>query len=242
MANSILKIYDDFENDLYEMEQLSKGKVHFGITNYVGALLLPSILPAFEKMAPNFEVSFEENRSLELIDHLKDGKIDFAVLHIEPSYRADNAIEYHSISTSQFLLATSHHHPCCRQIESLPSYGFQPIDIALFQNERFILTDYDQMSRNIAKRIFRTYNFSPQKTAVTRNILTAAKLAETQFGVTFFPEMFLPFLGKDHALDLYRIGDGSIAQWELVVATRAQTYMPKSTKYLTQLIKDHFNH
>lgn len=240
MANNILKIYADFENDLYEMDQLAKGKAHFGITNNAGSILLPSILPTFEKMAPGFDVSFEENRSLELIELLKRGKLDFAVLHIEPSYRDDPSIEYHSISTSQFLLATARNHPCCQGIVKTPKQKYPSVDLTRFQNERFILTDYDQMSRNIAKRIFRAYNFTPPKTVVTRNLITAAKLAGAQFGVTFYPEMFLSYVDNGHDLDLYTIGDGSQSQWELVVATLSQAYIPKSTQYFTKLIQEHF--
>ncbi|GAU77610.1 hypothetical protein F3D3_2239 [Fusibacter sp. 3D3] len=36
MANSILKIYADFENEIHDMDQLANGRIHFGITNYVG--------------------------------------------------------------------------------------------------------------------------------------------------------------------------------------------------------------
>lgn len=241
MANSILKIYSDFENEVHDIDQLAKGKVHFGITNYVGSLLLPTILPNFSHIAPNIEVTFEENRSLELLEMLKLGKIDFAVLHIDHAYNDDFAVKYHAISTSRFLLATQKNHPnCCPTLISSNS-NFPKVDLNAFTTERFILSDYDQMSRSIAKRIFKSANFQPQKTLVTRNLITSSKLASTGFGVTFFPEMYLPLIAHQKSLDFYTIGNDYDCSWELVVATLNHTYQPKSTTLFIDLIKDYFS-
>lgn len=236
MANNILKIYADFENELSEIDQMTKGKISFGITNYVGSMLLPNILPEFENIAPNIDLSFVENHSHELLNLLKLGKIDFAVMHIEPSYREDLSVEFHSIIASKFLLAVSKNHPCSKVITLSSNEKYPSVDLEVFREERFILTDYDQMSRNIAKRIFKSSNFTPQKTLVTRNLITATRLASKGFGVTFFPEMYMEFIEDDSNLNFYNVCNTEANQWELVVATLSQNYLPKSTEYLINLI------
>lgn len=241
MANNILKIYADFENELSEIDQMAKGKSHFGITNYIGSILLPFLLPKFEKIAPDFDISFEENSSRELIEHLKVGKIDFAVLHVDPSFHDDPAIEIYPVNTSRLLLATAKNHPLCSDIKKLKGQNYPLINISRLQDERFILTDYDQMSRSISKRIFRAHNVTPQRIVVTRNIITAARLASTGFGVTFYPEIFMDFIEHDQNLDFYALEDGSLSDWELVVATLSQNYLPNATRYLTKLIQEYFH-
>ncbi|MBF4694099.1 LysR family transcriptional regulator [Fusibacter ferrireducens] len=238
MANSVLKIYADFENEIQDIEQLANGRIHFGITNYVGSLLLPSLLPTFSDMAPNIDITFEENHTMELIEKLKLGKIDLAVLHIDKVQNDDASFNFNYIKSSRFLLATQKNHPICLDIKKDTSFKYPAIDLKLLENERFILTDHDQMSRTIARRIFRASGITPTKTLITRNILTASKLAESGFGVTFFPEMYLKLINFENNIDLYTVGDDSITSWDLVVATLNNDYQPRATTAFIELIKD----
>ena len=241
MATNILKIYTDFENEISDIDHLLKGKIHFGITNYVGSTLLPVILPEFETIAPNVEISFEENRSLELIELLKYGKLDFAVMHIDDSYKNDLAIDSAIINRSRFLLATKKNHP-------LKSYSYfndenlyPSMDIQLFKNERFILSDYDQMSRSIAKNVFQKANIQPSKPIVTRNLITASRLVSAGLGVTFFPEMYIDLIANDCYNDFYIIDEKYNAHWDLVISTLHQDYIPKSVLLFIDLVQQHFS-
>lgn len=241
MAKTILKIYHDFENDISDIDQLLKGNLHFGITNYVGTTLLPVVLPDFVQTAPNIELSFEENRSLELIEMLKYGKLDFAVMHIDSSHRNDHSITTNVINKSRFLIATHKNHPLKSKAHFVDGLPYPSIDIKFFKNERFILSDYDQMSRAIAKKVFKKACIQPDVSLVTRNLITASRLASAGLGVTFFPEMYLDLISGDYQNDFYYIDDKYEAYWELVIATLAHAYIPKSALLFIDLIKANFH-
>ncbi|GAU77609.1 transcriptional regulator [Fusibacter sp. 3D3] len=175
---------------------------------------------------------------MELIEMLKLGKIDFAVLHIDKAHKEDASLNFKYIRSSRFLLATSKNHPICIEFKAETHLKYPAIDLKALENERFILTDHDQMSRTIARRIFKVAGITPAKTLITRNILTASKLAESGFGVTFFPEMYLKLINFENNIDLYTVGDDAFTSWDLVVATLNNDYQPKAASAFIKLIED----
>ena len=49
MACQVLKIFDDFEAEVADLNDLKAGHIYFGITNHLGSFLLPKVLPIFQK-------------------------------------------------------------------------------------------------------------------------------------------------------------------------------------------------
>lgn len=50
MATDILQIYNDFENSITQLNEMKRGRITFGITNFLGPLHLPSVLPFTENI------------------------------------------------------------------------------------------------------------------------------------------------------------------------------------------------
>jgi DNA-binding transcriptional LysR family regulator len=80
IANDIIKIFEDFEIEISDINNLKKGRLHIGITAYISTYLLPKVLPKFKQAAPNIDFTFIELTSVELEKELKEGLIDFAIM------------------------------------------------------------------------------------------------------------------------------------------------------------------
>ena len=66
VAQDILKIYNDFEIEVSDINNLKKGRVTIGITVYLATFILPVVLPVFKKLCPNIELAIVEKNSTEL--------------------------------------------------------------------------------------------------------------------------------------------------------------------------------
>ena len=52
MASQVLKIYENFEIEISDINNLKTGKIRLGITNHLGALTLPQTLKQFHDLFP----------------------------------------------------------------------------------------------------------------------------------------------------------------------------------------------
>ncbi len=58
------------------------GKIKIGSIYTISPYLLPKLVPALKEKAPNLKTQLEENYTKELINQLKDGSIDLAILSL----------------------------------------------------------------------------------------------------------------------------------------------------------------
>lgn len=50
MAVQVLKMYEDFQLEISDINNLKTGHIHIGITNHLGTLVLPRVLPAYKNI------------------------------------------------------------------------------------------------------------------------------------------------------------------------------------------------
>lgn len=81
MATQILKMYQDFETEVSDINNLKTGRIHVGITNHLGTIVLSRVLPLFHSLCPNVEVYVSEENSCVLDQKILSGELDFAVMH-----------------------------------------------------------------------------------------------------------------------------------------------------------------
>lgn len=84
MAVQILKMYEDFQLEISDINNLKTGRIHVGITSHLGTLVLPRVLPAYKKIGPHVEITITEENTASLEQQLLAGKLDFAVMHAPP--------------------------------------------------------------------------------------------------------------------------------------------------------------
>ena len=56
MACEVLRVYHAFESEISDESSLARGRVTFGITNYLATDHLPRMLPAFHRAHPGIEL------------------------------------------------------------------------------------------------------------------------------------------------------------------------------------------
>jgi len=242
IAADIMKIYNDFEIEVSDINNLKKGRITIGITIYLATLLLPPVLLKFKRKYPNIEVFIAEKNSTELEKSLSSGEIDFAIMHTAPFYEISDSsyVDFHSLFKDPFLLATKKDHPLGRNAIKSENSEYPQIDISLFSKEPFIMLNRWQRIRQVSNLILQKANINPIVALTTKSYETARRLACEGIGVTFVPEQYLQISPGVYLPDYYSIDEKYSPYWKLCIAVQKNAYISKAAKMFIKMTCEHF--
>ena len=242
VATHIMRIYNDFEIEVGDINNLKKGRITFGITIYLATLLLPKILPLFKQQYPNIEVFIIEKNSTELEKSLSSGEIDFAIMHTAPFYEVSNNlnVDFHSLFKDPFLFATKKDHPFGKYAIRTENSKYPKIDLTLFAKEPFIMMNRWQRIRQVSDLILQKANIIPVVALTTKSYETARRLACEGIGVTFVPEQYLQISRGVYEPDYYTIDEKYSPYWRLCVSVQKNVYVSKAAKTFIKMVCERF--
>jgi len=242
IAIDILKIYNDFEIEISDVNNLKKGKITVGFTNYLATLVLPVILPEYKQKYPNIEVVIVEKNSTELEKSLSWGEIDFAVMHTYPNQNSSDNLNvvFHSLYKDPFLLVTKKNHPLKKYAENIKDSLYPKIDLTLFAHEPFIMVERGQRIRQVSELILQKANINPLIVLTTKSYETARRLACQGIGVTFVPQQYSEIFTSVYQPDYYSIDEKYSPYWTMCVAVQKNAYVSKAAKVFIKMLSERF--
>lgn len=241
MALQILKIYQDFEAEVSDINDMKSGRIHMGITFHLGAMILPYILPAFRKDCPNIELYIKEENSTVLEEMLTEGTLDFALMHM-PKDHANPNIQYEYLYSDPFVIVLSPEHPLNRRAVKKPDYPYPVLDIRLLANEPFIMLHKVHRIRQITDSILQQIDLTqPNITLTLKNYATAQLLAAKGVGIALLP---LNYVAKNYAPDaqpaILCIDKKYAASWNFCIAVKKNTYTSRVSRYMLELVRKEY--
>lgn len=237
-AGEILNIYNDFTNEITYINDFKKGRVTIGTTTFMGAHLLPKIIPEFANNFPNIEIFIKEENSSVLERELLDCNIDFAIMHNHP-LKQNKSIDYDVLYNDPFVIATKKNHKIynCKIDKNLP---YPKVDINEFKDEKFILVSKGKGIRHVCDIIFNNAGISPQIVLTTKNYETARRLASIGYGITIIPFQYIKIFEGKYDADYYFIDNNENSYWNTCIATYPNMYQSKIVEVFVELIKKYF--
>ncbi len=245
LASQILKIYNDFEIEVSEINQLKKGRLTIGINTFLSIHILPVVLPAFLDLCPQFEIRVVEKTTTQLERDLAMGELDFAVMHASPAPSDtedfSSFIDLYILSQDPFVLVTKKNHPLhVHAVQDSPQ-AEPRIDLKLFAGEPFILVDRGQRIRQVSDYILQNADMSPKIAITTKSFEGARRLACQGLGVTFVPRQYTEiFPSKLYEGTCYSLDGKYGSVWNLVVAVAKDSYISNASKLFIRLLSERF--
>ena len=242
VANEILRIYNDFELEISDINNLKKGKIIIGTTTYLAMMIMPEILPIFKKACPNIEVCVIEENSTNLERILISGKLDFAIIHTSP-YREilkNPKINFLPLKEDPFMLVTKKDHPLSKYQKRSNEKPYAQIDIKQFENEPFIAVSHGKKIRQVSELIFHKANISPEVIFTTSSYETARRLACVGVGFTFVPKLYAEIFTGSYKPDYFYIDEKYLPYWTLGIAVNKNSYISKASKYFIKIVSEKF--
>lgn len=240
IASQILKIYKDFEIEISDINDLKTGRINVGITNHLGTLILPTILPILKKNCPNIEIFFYEDTTEKIENKLMLGDLDFAIFHA-PKIATNPLLENEILTKDPFVIAIAKDHPLISKAKTKDNYLYPVLDVKLLANEPLIMMHKDQRIRHISDAILRKAGIvNPNIILTLKNYETAQALAGEGYGITFVPTDYASITKMASPPVLLSIDDKYNPAWNLCITTLKNGFLSKADTYFISLVREYF--
>lgn len=238
MATQMLKMYEDFENEVSDINDLKTGRIHFGITNHLGTLVLPQTMRRFREISPQIEVMVTEDNTENLEKRLLSGELDFVVMHT-PAQIQPGRLQYEILKRDPFVVVLCPDHPLISRARQREDAPYPVLDIRLLEHEPMIRLYPEQRIRQVTDAVLRRAGIRNVPTALTlRNHTTAQLLAAQGIGVTMVPLEYSRLTVAQSNPVLLSIGPRYKAWWDMCIATTEDGFLSKADLLFIQCMKD----
>jgi len=175
-ADNIFNDVERIQDALEAVEHQVRGSISIGTVTSVGIYILPEVLKAFHQEYPEVKIAVDIQRGRELVDAVRVGKIDFAVMTSNRTYPDLTRLP---IRKNKLFLVAPPDHPLASkdrvspaEIEEFPFLGF----------------DEGMELRVMMDALFRRMSLSPEYVMASSNVATVKHMALAGLGLAILPE------------------------------------------------------
>lgn len=240
MATQILKMYEDFEMEISDINNLKTGRIQFGITNHLGTLVLPRLLPRFLDICPQVELTVMEETSQILEKNLLSGQLDFSIMHA-PRTSEHPQIDYRILTHDPFVIVLSPSHPLLKKANKKSGYEFPVLDLSLLKEEPFLMLHKQQRIRQVTDAVLvRAGIPQPHIRLTLKNYETAQLLAAQGLGITLVPKQYAAITTAGFRPAFCSIDETYDAYWDMCIATLKNSFLSKADRLFLRLAEEIF--
>lgn len=177
-ANAILAEVQTAEEFVLESEGKATETLRFGAIPTIAPYMMPGLFSRLKKDHPELRLELRENVTSVLVESLKSGEIDFALMSPETGmeHRTDDRL----LRKDKLLLTLPQEHPLCEVGE---------IQVADLKKEQAILLEQAHCLSEQVASYCEVVGLGAHVTIRASQIDTLLGLVESGFGYTFTPEI-----------------------------------------------------
>ncbi len=222
-ATQILRLKEDLDIEMSDILHNDIGILRVAFAPMRASYLLPKILPIFQNQYPNVKIDVIEGNSTENDVRLLNGQVDIA-FYSKPS-KQNPSIQYQTLAEEELLICACQGHRFEQNSLRSPGSKYPLIDLNLLKNERVLLLDPRQRTRQITDTILLEKKIQLKNTLCISSMQAIIGLVAEGYGVAF---LFAPHLDhriETRAIECYRFGKQRFL-CDFVAATRKGSYLP----------------
>lgn len=225
-ARRIEKDRRAMEQEFADIAGDAQGLLGVGIASTRGRLLMPRAIAAFRQQKPGVRVQIVEEENEELIEALREGRVDMAVATV-PATAA--GLEVRLLRTEPIVLIASwnlldalygeHAHEVAMQVEAEAS-------LAPLEGCPFLLLGRHDEPGDLSRTLLEASGLEGEATVVSSNSETLVELAMRDVGATFVPfDLAQAMVGAGGSQTMCVMGLGSEARIDIHVAWRQSSHV-----------------
>lgn len=176
-AKAILHDVDDIEELAHNAQQPFGGNFRLGSFPTLASYILPDLVTLIKDELPDLRLILVEEKTSVLIQQLKDGKIDAALLAAPIK---DEALTFTSLFDDAFKLAVSAQHRLSNKSTVTPT------DII---NEPLLLLDEGHCLRDQALQFCQLNGAKEEQNVRATSLETLRQMVRANTGITFIPDL-----------------------------------------------------
>jgi LysR family hydrogen peroxide-inducible transcriptional activator len=193
-ARRILMAAGDLQEIARQQADPFRGTLRLGVIPTICPYLLPDLAPALAREYPDMTVDWSEERTARLVEQLKEGAIDAALLAVEADLRG---LAHEPLGWDPFFVAAAPGHPLARKNKKA---RLTPKDL---DGERVFLLDEGHCFRDQALQLCAHAGARETGFRAT-SLATLVQMVSASGGVTLLPSIALPVENRRSQLALRR--------------------------------------
>lgn len=222
-----------FETDRRAMEQEfadiagdAQGLLAVGIASTRGRLLMPRAISVFRERKPGVRVRIDEAENEELVEALREGRVDMAVATVPSSA---SGLEVRLLRTEQIvllaswtLLRTLYGEHCEAVVDEVSRTG----SLAPLKGCPFLLLGRHDEPGDLSRRLLEQAGLETEATVLSSNSETLVELAMRHVGATFVPiDLAQAMVGSGETRAMCVMDLGPSARIDIHVAWRSSSHV-----------------
>lgn len=236
VAEKIVKLCNDFDAELCDINRLHKGRLRIGATVHLGSYVFPIMLPLYKKRYPNIEILITEGNSGILEKALAHNELDLALMHIPfLTFEAP----YELIAHDPFVIVIAKDSAIAEYIYIKDKCRW--IDPIHLKNEKFILAYPVQRVRQITDRVLKLAGITPDISFITSSVETALRVASVGMGITMMPESYIQLFTCPVTPYFCHLEEKYQAYWTFVAAWPKDSELSGPGREFIRILKENYN-
>ncbi len=235
-AQKMAQLDDEFEKEMMDLKNESKGLVRLGMHRRRTTYLVPATLAEFLRVHPDVDFQLHESDTEDLFKRLLAGELD---LVINNHIHRDEILEYIPFYDDRLVVVTSADHPKIQGLsygKGLPSW----VDLSLFNGETFILQRPSQASRGYVDQAMAYSSAEPGRTLIISNMEAASQLAAEGIGIAFNMLSYTVSYNYPKPVRYFFVGDRDV-KVPYYIIRRRDRYTPSYLDDLISILKSCIN-
>lgn len=210
------------DHDFDVLREHEKPKLAIGTLPYLGAYILPRIIPQFVMQYPETTINIEEYTALACERALLNDDIDLCLTNLPPKKKQ---IKYSTVIADPVVLVALRTPELEREYDLAGNSIDCPaeIDLAQMEDATFILLHPWQNMRVMADEALRAYHVTPKSILETMSVASALNLVSCNRGVTFVCRSALQYAKISFPLAYYSLNRMERNQGAVLLAYKERT-------------------
>ena len=248
-AEEILRIEQNVENSINNLNTLRSGHLSMGASNIFAAYALPPLISSFKQKYPQVTIQLSEGNTASLESMLSDNSLDLVM----DNYHYDSSLYNKEFYCREsILLAVPKSFPINQMLEayqlSYPDIRDKdyrdekklPIPLPAFSQVPFIMLTPGNDTRLRGDKLCREYGFHPNIVLELNQQATAYMAASTQLGATFISDLLVSRLPSCENLAYYCL-KGENAWRDVFFYFKRNKYMTKAMEEFISMMQKQRN-
>jgi DNA-binding transcriptional LysR family regulator len=228
-ATEILSLIDVIPEKIKELSWQSEGKLVLGASTLAGNYILPPILKKFNEIYANIKLSVQTGYGNEIIDRVRNGTIDLAIVGRNLNWVNDPKIKFQPVAIDTLSLVVAKGHPWSKREIVYPQELTEPYT--------FIHSRPGSAMRSMVEYYFKQENVIPKSIIEMGNHETIKRAVEEGLGIALLSTVCISReIASSQLVKVPLLNLGNVTRQFILVSKRMQEHNFLEKSFVDTLI------
>ncbi len=230
-AKRILQETETLEKKIKDINHNMTGRIRIGFPRDRASYLCPYIIPEFRELYPNMTVIVYTDGGKELLNGLREGKVDFAILP-DSQKEDDRGLVTEYLYSEEVLISAKPGYVDSADLGGNGSY----IKLEALEKYPYYILPQGRVTRNYTEKLLDNHGLDLKIALTMDSNIGCFRMSASGGGLAMVPIITISMTKCDLPVDIYRIGETGV-MWNINGFYRKGAYLSKPEQDFLEIVK-----